>query len=97
MAEPNEFVPAVRMESMFGSTGSMYGGMKIRPAFASCSWMSLLICRFASVDGSEMNATRKGLPNVVLPERADRHAVARRTDIRFTPRCGSVGRARAIA
>ena len=52
---------------MFGSTGSTYGGMKMRPAFAPCWWMSLLICSFASVDGSEMNATRKGLPNVVLP------------------------------
>ena len=44
MAEPNEFVPAVRIGSMFGSTGSMYGGMKMRPAFAPCWWMSFTIC-----------------------------------------------------
>src|SRR4029079_4629003 len=42
--EPNEFTPAVRIGSMFGSTGSMYGGMKIRPAFAPCWWISVLIC-----------------------------------------------------
>ena len=44
MAEPSEVVPAVRIGSMFGSTGSMYGGMKMRPAFEPCWWMSLLIC-----------------------------------------------------
>ena len=36
--------PAVRIGSMFGSTGSMYGGMKMRSAFEPCWWMSLTIC-----------------------------------------------------
>ena len=36
IAMPNEFVPAVRMGSILGSTGSMYGGMKIRPALDPC-------------------------------------------------------------
>ena len=44
IAEPYDFAPVVRIGSMLGSTGSMYGGRKIRPAFGPCWWMSLLIC-----------------------------------------------------
>jgi hypothetical protein len=36
--------PATRIGSMFGSIGSMYGGMKMREPAAPCWWMSLTIC-----------------------------------------------------
>src|ERR1044072_8947011 len=38
--------PAIRIGSMFGSIGSMYGGMKMRLPLDPCWWMSLTICGY---------------------------------------------------
>ena len=44
MAIPSALVLAVSTGSIFGSSGSMYGGMKMRPAFAPCWCTSFTIC-----------------------------------------------------
>jgi hypothetical protein len=49
MLNPSALVPVVRIGSMLGSTGSMYGGRKMRPAFAPCWCTSFTICGFHGV------------------------------------------------